>query len=46
MKEAKLSSTLADEVESHKSERLPICVRFINKNSNIHKEFSEFCRCE
>ena len=46
MKEAKFSSILADEVESHKFERLPICIRFADKNNNIREEFSEFSRCE
>ena len=46
MKEAKFSGILADEVESHKFERLPIYIRFENKNNNIEDEFSEFGRCE
>ena len=46
MKKAKLSSILADEVESHKFERFPICIRSVDKNINIPEEFSAFDRCE
>ena len=46
IKEAKFFSKLADEVESHKVEQLPICIRFVDKNNNIREEFLEFGRCE
>ena len=39
IKEAKLFSILADEVESHKVEQLPICIRFLDKNNNIARNF-------
>ena len=38
IKEAKFFSKLADEVESHKVEQLPICIRFVDKNNNIRDE--------
>ena len=44
--EAKFFSKIADEVESHKVEQLPICIRFVDKNNNIREEFLEFGRCE
>ena len=44
--EAKIFSKIADEVESHKVEQLPICIRFVDKNNNIREEFLEFGRCE
>lgn len=46
MKKAKLSSILADEVESRKFKRFPICIRSVDKNINIPEEFSAFNRCE
>ena len=46
MKEAKVFNTLADEVESHKFELLPISIRFVDKNNNIREELLEFGRCE
>ena len=46
IKEAKFFSILAVEVESHKVEQLPICIRFADKNNNIREEFLEFGRCE
>ena len=46
MKKAKLSSILADEVESRKFERFPICIRSVDKNINIPEEFSAFDRYE
>ena len=46
IKEAKFFSILAVEVESHKVEQLPICIRFVDKNNNIREEFLEFGRCE
>ena len=46
IKEAKFFSILADEVESHKVEQLPICIRFVDKSNDIREEFLEFSRCE
>ena len=46
IKETKFFSILADDVESHKIEQLQICIRFVDKNNNIRKKFSEFGRCE
>ena len=46
MKEAKVFSILADEVESHKVEQLLFLVKFVDKNKNIRREFLEFGRCE
>ena len=36
---------LADEVESHHVEQLPICMRFVDKSNDIREEFLEFERC-
>ena len=46
IKEAKFFSRLADKVESHEVEQLPICIRKEKKNNNIYEEFLEFGRCE
>ena len=46
IKELKLFSVLGDEVENHKVEQLPICIRFVDKNNKISEEFLEFGRCE
>ena len=35
IKDAKLFSILADEVENHHVEQLPICIRFVDANSSI-----------
>ena len=45
VKEAKFFSIMADEVESHHTEQLPICVRFVDKECNIREEFLEFGKC-
>ena len=45
VKKAKFFSILADEVESHHVEQLPICVRFVDKSNDIREEFLEFGRC-
>ena len=34
IKEAKIFSILADEVERHRAEQLPICIRFVDKNNS------------
>ena len=36
---------MADEVESHHTEQLTICVRFVDKECNIREEFLEFGKC-
>ena len=46
VKEAKFFSLMADEVESHHTEQLPICLRFADNNCNIREEFLEFGKCE
>ena len=46
MKEAKFFSLMADEVESHHTEQLPICLRFVDKECNIREEFLEFDKYE
>ena len=45
VKKAKSFTILADGVESHHVELLPICVRFVDKSNDIRKEFLEFRRC-
>ena len=39
IKEAKIFSWLAHEIEVHKVEQLPICIRLVGKNNNIREEF-------
>ena len=46
LKEAKFFSLMADEVESHHTEQLPICLRFVDKEYNIREEFLEFSKCD
>ena len=46
VKEAKFFSLMADEVEGHHTEQLPICSRFVDKKCNIREEFLEFGKCE
>ena len=45
VKKAKFFIILADEVESHHVRQLPICVRFVDKLSDIWEEALEFGRC-
>ena len=45
VKKVKFFTILADEVESHHVEQLPICVRFVDKSNDIREEFLEFGRC-
>ena len=45
VKKAKCFTILADEVESHHVEQLPICVRFVDKSNDIREEFLKFGRC-
>ena len=42
MKEAKFFSLMADEVESHHTEQLPICLPFVDKECNVREEFLKF----
>ena len=42
IKEAKFFSILADAVECHHVEQLPVCIRFVGKQKNIREEFLEF----
>ena len=46
IKDAKFFSILADEVENHHVEHLPICIRFVDANSSIREKFLEFGRCK
>ena len=46
IKEVKFFSILDEEVESHKVEQLPICIRSMDKNNNHREEFLEFGRWE
>ena len=46
VKEAKFFSLMANGVESHHTEQLPICLEFVNKECNIREEFLEFGKCE
>lgn len=45
IKTAKFFAILADEVESHHIEQLPLCIRFVDTKKNIREEFLEFGRC-
>ena len=45
IKTAKFFTILADEVESHHIEQLPLCVRFVADKKNIREEFFEFGKC-
>ena len=40
--EAKFFSIMTDEVESHHTEQLPICLWFVDKECNFREEFLEF----
>ena len=42
VKEAKFFSIMTDEVESHRTEQLPVCVRLVVNECNIREEFLEF----
>ena len=46
VKEAKFFSLMGDEVESHHTEQLPMCLRFVDKECNLREEFLEFGKCE
>ena len=43
---ARFFSILADEVESHHVEHLPLCIRFVDDGDNIREEFLEFGQCK
>ena len=45
-KEAKFFSLMAGEVESHHTEQLSICLRFVDKEWYIREECLEFGKCE
>ena len=42
IKEAKYFSIMADEVTSHNSEQLALCIRFVDGSNNIREEFISF----
>ena len=42
VREAKFYTVLADEVSCHNVEKLPLCIRFMDKDCNIREEFLEF----
>ncbi|XP_013421627.1 52 kDa repressor of the inhibitor of the protein kinase-like [Lingula anatina] len=42
VQEAKFFAVLADEISSHNSEHLALCVRFVDKDSCIREEFLKF----
>ena len=39
IKSSQFFSVIADEVSSHNIEHLPVCLRFVDKDCNIRKEF-------
>ena len=42
IKTAKFFTILADEVESHHVEQLPLCIRFVDDKKNVCEVFLEF----
>lgn len=46
MKKARYYSILADEVTSHNTEQLALCVRFVDECSSIREEFLSFLKLE
>lgn len=46
IQKAKYYAIMADEVESHNKEILPLCIRFLDENQNIREEFLEFIMLE
>ena len=42
VKTAKFFTILADEVENHHIEQLPLCIRFVDGKKNICEVFLEF----
>ena len=45
VKKVNFFTILAEEVERHHVEQLPICVRFVDKSNDIREEFFKFGRC-
>ena len=45
IKTAKFFTILADQLESHHVEQLPLCVRFVDDKKNIREEFLEYGKC-
>ena len=43
---ARFFSILADEVESHHVEQLPLCIRFVDDDDNVREEVLEFGQCK
>ena len=43
VKEATFFAVMADEVDCHNQEQMPLCVRFVDVDKNIREEFLEFC---
>ena len=43
---ARFFSILADEVESHHVEQLPLCIRYADDDDNIREEFLELGQCK
>ena len=46
MKKAEFYSVLADEVSSHNTEYLPICIQFVDDKCDIREEFIGFVKLE
>ena len=46
VKKAKFYSIMADEVSSHNEEHLPLCLHFVDENSEIQEEFVNFLKLE
>ena len=46
IKRAKFFSVLADEVSSHNTEHLPICIRYADDDNSICEDFVSFVRLE
>ena len=46
VKKARFYSIMADEVSSHNEEHLPLCLRFVDENSEIREEFVNFLKLE
>ena len=44
VKKARFYSIMADEVSSHNEEHLPLCLRFVDENSEIREEFIAFLK--
>ena len=42
IQESDFFAVMADEVSSHNTEQMPICIRFVDKNHDIREEFLQF----